>query len=131
MTASGGTTLFTEGSNVVSTPVILDGALTVSDPDSTTLADARTWIGAGRQAAKDVLGFTCNPATMGNITGSYNAGTGVLTLSSAGNTATPAQFAAALAFARGAGAATLSDPDVVIVGAGAAGLGGGAQAAGP
>ena len=33
-----------------------------------------------------------------------------------------AQFAAALAFARGAGAATVSDPDVVIVGAGAAGI---------
>lgn len=33
-----------------------------------------------------------------------------------------AQFAAALAFARAAGAATVSDPDVVIVGAGAAGI---------
>ena len=33
---------------------------------------------------------------MGNIAGSYNAGTGVMTLSSAGNTATVAQWQAAL-----------------------------------
>ncbi len=36
------------------------------------------------------------PATMGNIAGSYNASTGVMTLSSAGNTATLAQWQAAL-----------------------------------
>ena len=94
--ASGGTTLFTEGNNVASTPVVLDNAVTVSDPDSTTLASATVSIGAGWQVAEDVLGFTSNPATMGNIAGSYNAATGALSLSSAGATATLAQWQAAL-----------------------------------
>ena len=37
-----------------------------------------------------------NPATMGNIAGAYNAATGVMTLTSAGATATLAQWQAAL-----------------------------------
>ncbi|MDP2242160.1 MAG: DUF4347 domain-containing protein [Burkholderiales bacterium] len=96
VTASGGTTAFTEGNNVASAPVVLDDAVTVSDPDSTTLASATVSIGAGWQAAEDVLGFANNPATMGNISGSYNAATGVLSLSSASATATLAQWQAAL-----------------------------------
>ena len=39
-------------------------------------------------AGQDVLGFTNVPATMGNIAGAYNAATGVMTLTSAGATAT-------------------------------------------
>ncbi len=96
VTASGGTIVFTEGNNVAPTPVVLDSAVTVSDPDSTTLAGATISIGAGWQAAEDVLGFANNPATMGNIAGGYNAATGVLSLSSAGATATLAQWQAAL-----------------------------------
>ena len=47
-------------------------------------------------AGQDVLGFTNVPATMGNIVGVYNASTGVMTLTSAGATATTAQWQAAL-----------------------------------
>ena len=47
-------------------------------------------------ASEDVLSFTNVPATMGNIAGAYNAGTGVMTLTSAGSTATLAQWQAAL-----------------------------------
>ena len=46
--------------------------------------------------AEDTLAFTNVPATMGNIAGSYNAATGVMTLTSAGGTATTAQWQAAL-----------------------------------
>ena len=53
-------------------------------------------ISGGFASGQDVLGFTNVPATMGNITGTYNAGTGVMSLSSAGNTATVAQWQAAL-----------------------------------
>ena len=95
-TASGGTTAFTEGANVTSTPVVVDSGITVSDVDSTTLASATVSITANLHTSEDVLAFTNNPATMGNITGSYTAGTGILSLSSAGATATKAQWQAAL-----------------------------------
>nr|NLU60583.1 hypothetical protein [Pseudomonas sp. BIGb0427] len=44
-----------------------------------------------------MLAFTNNPATMGNISASYDVSTGVLTLTSAGAAATLAQWQAALA----------------------------------
>ncbi|MDP1886303.1 MAG: tandem-95 repeat protein [Polaromonas sp.] len=88
-TVSGGTTTFTEGNNVVSTPVVIDSGITVSDVDNTNLTGATVSIGSGFATGQDVLGFT----TMGSITGSYNATTGVLTLS---GTATVAQYQAAL-----------------------------------
>ncbi|HQR97849.1 tandem-95 repeat protein [Polaromonas sp.] len=88
-TVSGGTTTFTEGNNVVSTPVVIDSGITVSDVDNTNLTGATVSIGSGFATGQDVLGFT----TMGSITGSYNATTGVLTLS---GTATVAQYEAAL-----------------------------------
>ena len=88
-TTSGGATTFTEGNNVVSTPVAIDSGVTVSDADSTNLVGATVSVGTGFVAAQDVLGFT----TMGGITGSYNAATGVLTLS---GSATVAQYQAAL-----------------------------------
>ncbi|MDI1341020.1 VCBS domain-containing protein [Polaromonas sp.] len=88
-TVSGGATTFSEGNNVTSTPVVIDGGITVSDVDNTNLTGATVSIGAGFATGQDVLGF----ATMGGITGSYNATTGVLTLS---GTATVAQYQAAL-----------------------------------
>jgi hypothetical protein len=88
-TVSGGATTFTEGNNVVSTPVVIDSSITVSDVDNTNLTGATVSIGSGFTTGQDVLGFT----TMGSITGSYNATTGVLTLS---GTATVAQYQAAL-----------------------------------
>ena len=40
VTTSAGTTAFTEGNNVASTPVVIDGALSVSDVDSANLTGA-------------------------------------------------------------------------------------------
>jgi hypothetical protein len=95
-TASGGTTAFTEGDNVTSTPVAIDSGITLSDLDNSTLASATVAITGNFQSGEDELGFTNNPATMGNISASYNAATGVMTLTSAGATATLAQWQAAL-----------------------------------
>jgi Ca2+-binding RTX toxin-like protein len=47
-------------------------------------------------AGQDVLSFTNDGSTMGNITGSFNPATGVLTLTSSGGSATPTQWQAAL-----------------------------------
>src|SRR5258706_374147 len=73
----------------------INTALTVADPDNATLSSGTVSITGGFASAEDVLSFTNVPATMGNIAGSYNAGTGVMTLTSAGGTATLAQWQAA------------------------------------
>ncbi|MFB2120915.1 DUF4347 domain-containing protein [Parapedobacter sp. 2B3] len=90
LTASAGTTAFIEG-----TAIAIDNALTVTDTDNTTLASATVSISGNFQSGQDVLVFTSNPATMGNITISSN-NAGVLTLTSAGATATLAQWQTAL-----------------------------------
>ncbi|GAB3626851.1 hypothetical protein GCM10027419_17020 [Pandoraea terrae] len=95
-TSSGGTTAFTEGNNVTSTPVAIDSGITVSDADNTTLASATVAITGNFHSGEDVLAFTNDGTTMGNISASYNSGTGVMTLTSAGATATTAQWQAAL-----------------------------------
>ncbi|WP_434632129.1 Ig-like domain-containing protein [Chromobacterium sp. CV08] len=96
-TASSGSTAFTAGNNTTSTPVVVDGGITVSDLDNTTLASAAVSITGNFQSGEDALSFTnTSSATYGNITASYNSGTGVLTLSSSGATATIAQWQAAL-----------------------------------
>ncbi|MBS1186777.1 MAG: Hemolysin-type calcium-binding region, partial [Burkholderiaceae bacterium] len=95
VTASGGTTAFTEGNNVTSTPVVIDSGLTLSDADNATLASATVSITGNFQSGEDRLAFT-NAAGMGNISESWNVGTGVLTLTSAGATATVAEWQAAL-----------------------------------
>lgn len=70
---------------------------TISDPDTNTLSQATIVLsGAGFDAAADVLAFTADNTTMGNIAGAFNAGTGTMTLSSAGATATVAQFQVAI-----------------------------------
>ena len=74
----------------------IDPSITVTDPDSPTLTSATVSISSGLVSAEDALSFTANAATTGNIAGSYSAGTGVLTLTSAGGTATLAQWQAAL-----------------------------------
>ncbi|NBB13548.1 DUF4214 domain-containing protein [Pseudomonas sp. SLFW] len=96
VTNSGGSASFTEGNNTSSTPVAIDSGLTISDVDNTTLTSAQVSITGNHHAAEDILVFTNNPATMGNIDATYNAATGVLSLSSAGSTATLAQWQAAL-----------------------------------
>ncbi|UGY18283.1 cadherin repeat domain-containing protein [Bradyrhizobium septentrionale] len=67
-----------------------DPAITVSDVDNTTLASATVQITGNYANGQDVLAFT----TQNGITGSFNAGTGLLTLT---GTATVAQYQAALA----------------------------------
>ena len=69
-------------------PAAIDPALTVSDSDSPTLAGATVTL-IGYVASEDLLGFT----NQNGIAGTWNATTGVLTLSGA---ATPAQYQAAL-----------------------------------
>jgi hypothetical protein len=94
VTTNVGTTSFTEGNNVTSTPVVVDSGITVTDPDSSTLASATVTISTGFQTGQDVLGFTNDGSTMGNITGTYSSG--VLLLTSSGATATLSQWQSAL-----------------------------------
>ncbi|MFC7522693.1 Ig-like domain-containing protein [Parapedobacter sp. GCM10030251] len=96
ITTTGGITTFTEPVSGSPTPVSIDGGLTVNDADNVTLAWATVAITGNFQAVEDVLGFTNDGVNMGNITGSYNLATGTLTLTSAGATATLAEWEAAL-----------------------------------
>ncbi len=91
LAGAGSTTSYPE--NAAATAIA--AGLTVSDIDSTTLASAKVSISGGFQSSEDLLAFT-NAVGMGNITGSYNSGTGVLTLNSTGATATLAQWQTAL-----------------------------------
>ncbi|MGC3965233.1 MAG: DUF4347 domain-containing protein [Rhodocyclaceae bacterium] len=93
LTTSGGTAAFVEGNNVSSTPVVVDSAITVSDPDSAFLFSATVQITGNFVSTQDVLAFSNNPATMGDITATYSGG--LMTLTSASG-ATAAQWQAAL-----------------------------------
>ena len=78
-------------------PLVVDSALTLSDSDNSTLASATVAISGNFHSGEDVLAFTnSNAGLYGNISASYNAGSGVMTLSSSGATATVAQWQAAL-----------------------------------
>jgi hypothetical protein len=81
--SSGGATAFAEDSG----PVTVDGGLTAADVDS-SIVSGQVRIAAGFQAG-DALSFTA----ANGITGAYDSGTGVLTLTGA---ATPAQYQEAL-----------------------------------
>ena len=72
-----------------SPPVAVTSTLTVSSAGASTLAGATVTISSGLAAAGDSLGFT----SQNGITGSYNASTGVLTLT---GTASLAAYQAAL-----------------------------------
>ena len=97
VTTSPGSASFTEGDNIGSAPVAVDAALTLADADSPTLASASVAITAGFQGAEDALAFAnTDAAAFGNIAATYDAGTGVLTLGSAGASATLAQWQNAL-----------------------------------
>jgi VCBS repeat-containing protein len=69
--------------------VAITSSLTVSSPDTTTLAGATVTISSGFAASEDSLSFT----NQNGITGSYNSSTGVLTLS---GTASVANYQTAL-----------------------------------
>ncbi|WFR62368.1 hypothetical protein P9222_29820 [Paenibacillus amylolyticus] len=90
---SGGSTSYISGA---STPVSIDSGLTVSDLDNATLSSATVSITSNFDAGKDVLAYTNDGESMGNITATYNALMGVLTLTSAGGTATLTQWQNAL-----------------------------------
>lgn len=81
---AGGSSRYTEGG----TAAVIDNTITLTDPDDTQLTGATVTISAGLTKG-DALGFT----DQHGITGSYNAGTGVLTLS---GTATLADYQTAL-----------------------------------
>gem|GEM_PF-3865804 len=94
LVTSGGSASFTEDGPSVA----VDTGITVADQDSATLASGTIQITGALQTAEDVLAFTNDGSTMGNIAVSvaYNPATGLLTLSSAGNTATLLQWQNAL-----------------------------------
>ncbi|NJD25118.1 MAG: type I secretion C-terminal target domain-containing protein [Betaproteobacteria bacterium] len=99
MTGTDDATVITGTSTAVYTEngaTAINTLITVADADSSTLSTATVAITGNFQAGQDLLSFTNVPATMGNISGTYNAATGVMSLSSAGNTATLAQWQAAL-----------------------------------
>lgn len=77
------------------TPKIINSAITINDSDHSTFASATVAI-TNFVAGQDVLTFTANSNT-GNISGSFDGTTGVLTLTSAGATANTATWRAALA----------------------------------
>jgi len=95
LTPSGGNVSWTEGSNVTSTPVVVDAGLVIADPDGPNPSSAIARV-SNYYNGQDVLALVSNPATMGNIVSSWDPTTGTLTLTSAGNLATLAQFQAAL-----------------------------------
>ena len=84
LTGGGNVTGYTEQAS----PIVIDGSLSVSDPGSATLVSATVTISSGFVAG-DTLNFT----NQNGISGSYNAGTHVLTLS---GTASLANYQTAL-----------------------------------
>lgn len=95
VTVSGTPASWTEGNNVTSTPIVVDPALTVSDSDGPNPLSATARM-LTYYSSQDTLSFVNDGLTMGNIVGTWTAGNGTLTLTSAGNQATVAQFEAAL-----------------------------------
>jgi hypothetical protein len=91
-----GSTSFVAADNTGSTPIVVDSGIALSDAGSSVLASATVAITVNFRGGEDVLTFANDNSTMGNVSGSYNAATGVLTLSSSGATATLAQWQAAL-----------------------------------
>ena len=90
-TSSSGVTLADE-----QVPTAVDAGLTVADPGGSGIASATVSIASGLHSAEDVLAFAnTDSATFGDIAGSYDAGTGVLTLTSAGG-ATVGEWQSAL-----------------------------------
>jgi hypothetical protein len=108
---SGGPTAWTQGDNVAASPVVVDGGVTVADADNGTLASAAVTITGNYQEGEDVLDFVSGGDTMGNVSGSFDPTTGVETLTSAGSTATIAEWRAALAAVTYTDTASSQDTD--------------------
>lgn len=86
---AGGVTAFTEGAAVA--PFAL---VTIMDPDNNVIA-VSVAITGGFHAGEDVLALSAT-AGIGNITASFDADIGLLTLTSADGSATPAEWQTAL-----------------------------------
>ncbi len=82
---------------------VIDPSITVGDLDNAALPSATVSISSGFRAG-DTLAMT---GTFGNIAAAYDAAAGVLTLTSAGATATTAQWSAALSAVKFSAAATV------------------------
>ena len=67
------TLAYTEGDSAT----VIDASLTIADVDDTNIASSTITISSGYQSSEDVLAFT----NANGITGSWNSGTGVLSLS--------------------------------------------------
>lgn len=91
-----GNVAWTEGNTTTSIPVVIDSGLTITDADGPLIGSATVRVSGNYSNGQDYLELISNPATMGNITASWDAITGTLTLTSAGNQASMAQFQAAL-----------------------------------
>src|SRR6202012_755155 len=77
-------------------PTVIGSGITITDADNATQSSATVSIGSGFQHG-DLLAFINNDAAaFGNIQASYDADSGVLTLSSSGASATNAQWSRAL-----------------------------------
>ena len=90
VTTSTGNTTYT----LTTPPVAIDPAVRVTNAARPTLVSASVSI-TGNFTSGDLLSFT-NSSGMGNITATYNPSTGTLSLSSAGGTATLAEWQRAL-----------------------------------
>lgn len=90
---AGGNTTITY--TALQAPTVVNSIITVTDANNFSLSSATVKLSYSFFPLEDVLGFVGNAST-GNITGSYNSATGVLTLTSAGALATVANFQAAL-----------------------------------
>lgn len=92
VTTSAGTTTYTEGGQAV----VVDSGISISDQDNSTLTSATVNIRGNFRSAEDSLSFTNDGSTMGNVIAVYNKTAGQLDLSSAGASATLAQWQSAL-----------------------------------
>ena len=70
---AGGTLAYTEGDAAT----VIDNSLSITDVDDSNLESATITISSGYQSSEDVLAFT----NANGITGSWNSGAGILTLS--------------------------------------------------
>jgi hypothetical protein len=95
-TSSTGSASFVAGDNASAAPVAIDPNLTVADPLGNVVDGAVIAITGNLYSGEDRLSFSNDGLTMGNITGSYDTSTGMLTLTSANGSATLAQWQAAL-----------------------------------
>ncbi|MDR0281234.1 MAG: DUF4347 domain-containing protein [Paucimonas sp.] len=95
VTLTGTAAIWTEANNAPSDRIAVDSGVTVSDPDGPNPLSATVRL-LTYYSAEDSLAFVNDGLSMGNIVGTWNAGTGTLTLESAGNLATAAEFQAAM-----------------------------------